>query len=177
VNDIEDLKEAWGTLDTCFDCLEKYIIEALDPTTKFKGHKAFDGGAVREFYFLLRVAMMGAGKAGLLHRLINDQTLPGILARMPANDWRQWAKERLIWIRNVVEEAFWTFVDQKWRNALNVAAAEPAGWNPGGGGIKSQGADKRGPAGPRSCRWPRLMWPPLRKSPPGGWGSQEVHVC
>jgi hypothetical protein len=35
---------------------------------------------VREFYSLLRSAMMGARKAGLLHCLINDQTLPGILA-------------------------------------------------------------------------------------------------
>jgi hypothetical protein len=50
--------------------------------------------------------MMGARKVGLLHRLINDQTLPGILAKMPANDWRQWAKERPIWMRGAVEEAF-----------------------------------------------------------------------
>jgi hypothetical protein len=30
--------------------------------------------------------MMGARKAGLLHRLINDQTLPGILVKMPMGD-------------------------------------------------------------------------------------------
>jgi hypothetical protein len=65
---------------------------------------------------------------------------------MPANDWRQWAKERPVWIGSVMEEAFWTFVDQKWRDALNVVAAEPAGWNPGGGGIRQQGTDKRGTA-------------------------------
>jgi hypothetical protein len=93
VNDIEDLREAWGTLDSCFDRPEKYIKEALEPITKFKGYKVFDSSAVREFYSLLRAAMMGARKAGLLHQLINDQTLPGILAKMPANDWRQWAKE------------------------------------------------------------------------------------
>ncbi len=146
VNDIEDLREAWGTLDTCFDRPEKYIAEALEPVTKFKGYKAFDSGAVREFYSLLRAAMMGARKVGLLHRLINDQTLPGILAKMPANDWRQWAKERPLRIRGAAEEAFWTFVDQKWRDALNVAAAEPAGWNVGSSGSGTQGADKRGPA-------------------------------
>ncbi len=166
VSDIEDLKEAWGMLDTCFDRPKKYIIEALDPITKFKGYKAFDSGAVREFYSLLRAGMMGARKAGLLHRLINDQTLPGILARMPANAWRQWAKERPIWIGNVVEEAFWTFVDQKWRDALNVAAAEPAGWNPGGGETRPQGADKKGPAEAKKLSWPRFMWPPLRRSSP-----------
>jgi hypothetical protein len=99
VNDIEDLWEVWGTLDTCFDRPEKYIAEALEPATKFRGYKVFDSSAVREFYSLLRAAMMGARKAGLLHRLINYQTLPGILAKMPANDWQQWAKERPTWIR------------------------------------------------------------------------------
>ncbi len=86
VNDIEDLKEAWDTLDTCFDRPEKYILEALDPTVKFRSYRAYDNRVVREFYSLLRSAMMGARKAGLLHRLINDQTLSGILAKMPAGD-------------------------------------------------------------------------------------------
>ncbi len=153
VNDIEDLKEAWGTLDTCFDRLEKYITEALDPVVKFKGYKVFDSGAVGEFYSLLRAAMMGAKKAGLQHRLINDQTLPGILARMPANDWRQWAKEKPIWLGNVMEEAFWTFVDQKWRDALNVAVAEPE-------------QTRRARQKPRSCRRPQFMWSLLRRSLP-----------
>ncbi len=39
---------------------------------------------------------------GLLHLLINDQTLPSILAKMPLNDWRQWAKERPTWMRGAV---------------------------------------------------------------------------
>jgi hypothetical protein len=113
VKDIEDLREAWDTLDTCFDRPERYILEALEPVIKFKGYKAFDSGAVREFYTLLRSAMMGARKVGLLHWLINNQTLPGILAKMPANDWRQWARERPTWIGGVMEEAFLTFIDQK----------------------------------------------------------------
>jgi hypothetical protein len=74
--------------------------------------------------------MMGARKAGLLGRLINDQTLPSILAKMPPTDWRQWAKERPTWMR----EAIWNFADQKWRDALNVASAEPPAWGAGGGG-------------------------------------------
>jgi hypothetical protein len=78
--------------------------------------------------------MMGARKAGLLGRLINDQTLPGVLAKMPPTDWRQRAKERPVWMREAIEEAFWNFVDQKWRDALNVAAAEPPAWGAGGGG-------------------------------------------
>jgi hypothetical protein len=72
VNDIEDLREVWDTLDTRFDRPERYILEALDPITKFRRYRAFDSGAVKEFYSFLRSAMMGARKAGLLHRLIND---------------------------------------------------------------------------------------------------------
>jgi hypothetical protein len=102
VNDIDDLREAWNTLDTCFDRPEKYISEALDPVVKFRSYKAFDNGAIREFYSILRAAMMGARKAGLLSRLINNQTLPGILT-----------KERPVWMREAIEEAFWNFVDQK----------------------------------------------------------------
>jgi hypothetical protein len=62
VNDIGDLREAWNTLDTCFDRPEKYIAEALDPVVKFRSYKAFDNGAIREFYSLLRAAMMGPGR-------------------------------------------------------------------------------------------------------------------
>ncbi len=134
MNDIDDLREAWNTMDTCFDRPEKYISEALDPVVKFRSYKAFDNGAIREFYSILGAAMMGARKAGLLSRLVNDQTLPGILAKMPPTDWRQWAKERSVWMREAVEEAFWNFVDQKWRDALNVAAAEPPAWGTRGGG-------------------------------------------
>jgi hypothetical protein len=134
VNDIDDLREVWGTLDTCYDRPDKYISEALDPVVRFRSYKAFDSGAICEFYSLLRAAMMGAKKAGLLSRLINDQTLPGILAKMPPTDWRQWARERPSWMKEAVEEAFWNFMDQKWRDALNVAAAKPPAWGAGGGG-------------------------------------------
>jgi hypothetical protein len=149
VNDIDDLREASNTLDTCFDRPEKYISEALDPVVKFRSYKAFDNGAIRKFYSILRAAMMGAKKAGLLSRLINDQTLPCILAKMPPTDWRQWAKERPVWMREAIEEAFWNFVDQKWRDALNVAAAEPPAWGAGGGGrTASQDGAKKETAKP-----------------------------
>jgi hypothetical protein len=95
---------------------------------------------------------MGARKAGLLGRLINDQTLPGILAKMPPTDWRQWAKERPVWMREAIEEAFWNFVDQKWRDALNVAAAEPPAWGAGSGGraAPSDSARKEPAKGPKA---------------------------
>jgi hypothetical protein len=113
VNDIDDLREVWETLNTCYDRPDKYISKALDPVVKFRVYKPFDSGAIREFYSLLRATMMGARKAGMLGRLINDQTLPNILGRMPPMDWRQWARERPSWIRETTEEAFWNFVDQK----------------------------------------------------------------
>jgi hypothetical protein len=81
---------------------------------------------MREIYSLLRAAMMVARRARILHRLVNDQTLPSIMARMPLGDWKQWAKERPKWIQENLERAFWKFMDQKWNVSLNVAAAEPA---------------------------------------------------
>jgi hypothetical protein len=147
VNDIDNLREAWNTLDTCFDRPEKYISETLEPVIRFRSYKAFDSGATWEFYSLLRAAMMGARKAGLLSRLINDQTLPSILARMPPSDRRQWTRERPSWMREAIEEAFWGFVDQKWRDALNVAAAEPPGWGAGSTRSAPQEGGKKGGAG------------------------------
>ncbi len=104
----------------------------------------------------------------MLGRLINDQTLPNILGRMPPMDWRQWAKERPNWIRETTEEAFWNFVDQKWRDALNVAAAELPAWGAGGGARVSfqdggrKEATKPGKTGAAAVhvaeaegRWPR----------------------
>ncbi len=75
--------------------------------------------------------------------LINDQTLPGILAKMPASDWNQRAKERPVWIGGVLEDTFWTFMDQKWRDALNVAAAEPTGWSQGNSSGRPLGTEKK----------------------------------
>ncbi len=45
--------------------------------------------------------------------------------RMLHTDWKQWAKERPLWICEDVKEALWRFVDQKKKDALNVAATEP----------------------------------------------------
>jgi hypothetical protein len=83
IGDIEGLDEVWDTLDTCYDHPEKYITEALDPVIKFRKDKVNEHAAIREFFYLLRAAMMGARKACLLHRLISDQTLSHIMARMP----------------------------------------------------------------------------------------------
>jgi hypothetical protein len=49
-------------------------------------------------------------------------------------------------MREAIEEAFWSFVDQKWRDALNVAAAEPPSWGTGSGKGAPQEGDRRGMA-------------------------------
>ncbi len=64
VNNIDVLREAWSTLDTCFDQPEKYISKALDPVVKFRSYKAFDNGAIREFYSILRAGHDGGQTGG-----------------------------------------------------------------------------------------------------------------
>ncbi len=63
-NDIEESQEVWDTLDTCYDRPKKYIAEALDPIIKFRKYRAFEHRAIREFYSLLRSAILGAWKVG-----------------------------------------------------------------------------------------------------------------
>jgi hypothetical protein len=38
--------------------------------------------------------------AHLLHKLNNEQTLPGIMSQMPPGDWKKWARERSLWIQD-----------------------------------------------------------------------------
>jgi hypothetical protein len=71
--------------------------------------------------------MIGAKGFNLLSRLINEQTLPGIMRRMPEAECKQWAKEMPSWMQEEVEEAFWVFMDQKLKDSLNVAAADKVG--------------------------------------------------
>jgi hypothetical protein len=71
--------------------------------------------------------MIGAKGFHLLSRLINEQTLPGIMRRMLAAEWKQWAKEMPSWMQEEVEEAFWVFMDQKLKDSLKVAAADNVG--------------------------------------------------
>ncbi len=57
-----------------------------------------------------------------------------------------------------MEDAFWNFVDQKWRDSLNVAAVEPASWD--------QGADYRqGLDGPKRGEGEKLT---AKKTPSAG---------
>jgi hypothetical protein len=60
----------------------------------------------------------------LPRKLINEQTLPCIMSRMPLQDWKQWEKESISWIHEDVKDAFWRFVHQRWKDSMHVAAAD-----------------------------------------------------
>jgi hypothetical protein len=50
------------------------------------------------------------------------------MGKMPYADWREWATRRPEWLREDPGSAFEGFVEWKWQDALNVAAAEPQPW-------------------------------------------------
>jgi hypothetical protein len=128
VSHLDDLQEIWETLDTCYERPDKYMEEALRPIVDFRRYKIADSAAVREFYSLLRAAIKGAKGIGRIGLLINDQTIPKIMGKMPYTDWKEWATRRPDWLQQDVTTAFEVFLERKWQDALNVAAAEPASW-------------------------------------------------
>ncbi len=73
---LDDLREMWETLDTCYERPEKYMEEALRPIVDFRRYKIADSAAVRELYSLLRAAIKGAKRIGRLGPLINDRRSP-----------------------------------------------------------------------------------------------------
>jgi hypothetical protein len=94
VSHLDDLREMWETLDTCCERPEKYMEEALRPIVDFQRYKATDSAAVKEFYSLLRAAIKGAKGIGRLGLLINDQTIPRIMGKMPYTNWKELASMR-----------------------------------------------------------------------------------
>jgi hypothetical protein len=46
----------------------------------------------------LRAAIKGAKGIGRLGLLINDQTIPRIMSKMPYTDWKEWATRRPEWL-------------------------------------------------------------------------------
>ncbi len=128
VNHFDDLREMWETLDTCYERPDKYAEEALRPIVDFRRYKIVDSAAVREFYSLVRAAIKGARKIGRVELLINDQTIPKIMGKMPHTDWKEWATTRPDWMRQDAASAFEAFIERKWLGALNIAAIEPTPW-------------------------------------------------
>jgi hypothetical protein len=128
VSHLDDLREMWETLDTCYKRPEKYMEEALRPIVDFRRFKVADSAAVREFCSLLRAAIKGAKGIGRIGLLINDQTIPKIMGKMPHTNWKEWATRRPDWMQQDVATVFERFVERKWQDALNIAAAEPVSW-------------------------------------------------
>jgi hypothetical protein len=132
VNHLDDLREMWETLHTCYERPEKYAEEALKPIVDFRRYKIVDSAAVREFYSLVRAAIKGAKKIGRIEHLVNDQTIPRIMSKMPHADWKEWATRRPNWMGQDATLAFKEFIERKWLDALNIAATEPAPWREDG---------------------------------------------
>ncbi len=126
-SNIEGFGEMWNTMDTCYERPDKSIWEALHPAAEFRKYKVSESEAIREFYSQLRAAIKGARVVGHLKLLITEQTLSSIMGKMPSVDWKQWAVGRLIWLRDERGVALESFMEQKWRNDLNLVTAEPAG--------------------------------------------------
>ncbi len=131
VSHLDNLQEMWETLDTCYERPEKYMEEALRPIVDFRRYMVADSAAVREFYSMLRAAIKEAKGIGRVSLLINDQTIPRIMSKMPYADWKEWATKRPDWMRQDAAAVSERFVEKKWQDALHVAAAEPASWGTG----------------------------------------------
>ncbi len=57
IGHLEDLREIWDTLDTCYKRPEKYMEEDIKPILEFRKYRLFDNGAIRELYSILRAAI------------------------------------------------------------------------------------------------------------------------
>ncbi len=125
VGHLDDLREMWETLDICYERPGKYAEEALKPIDNFRKYKVIDSEAVREFYSLVRAAVKGATRLGRIEMILNDQTIPKIMSRMPPADWKEWATRRPGWVDQDTALAFEEFIERKWQVALNIAATEP----------------------------------------------------
>ncbi len=98
VGHLEDLREIWDTLDTCYERPDKYMEEDLKSILEFRRYKMFDNGAIREFYSISRAAIKEARSIGRVDLLINDQTIPKIMGKMPFTNWKEWVIKRPEWI-------------------------------------------------------------------------------
>ncbi len=63
--------------------------KALRLILEFRKYRVFDSSAVREFYSILRAVIKGVRSIRRLDLLVNDQTVPRIMGKMPYTDWRE----------------------------------------------------------------------------------------
>jgi hypothetical protein len=133
----EDLEDIWKTLDVHFNRARSYAQEALEPVLQFKKYKQGDTTAVRDLYSTLRSVIRAAKEAGYLQKVITDESVPRILARLPSSDWRQWGKEDVHRDPENISAEFEKFVEVKWLDAISVAC-----WDPTSGSGEAQAPDQ-----------------------------------
>jgi hypothetical protein len=88
----------------------------------------YNNAAMREFYSFLRATVKSASMVGHVSFLINDQTILKNMSKIPHTVWKEWATHRPDLIPENVEDAFKRFVEQKWKDAISMEAAEPISW-------------------------------------------------
>jgi hypothetical protein len=98
-------------MDTCYKGQENSVVE-------FWKHKVVDSTAVRDFYSLLRVAILGDKSMGHLKMLIDELTLPCIMEDVGNKQVHLGEREGGSGIQE-------DLVEQRWKDVLNVAVAEP----------------------------------------------------
>ncbi len=117
----------------------------------------------------MRAAIKGAKGIGRIGLLINDQTIPKIMGKMPYTDWKEWATRRPDWMQQDVATAFERFVERKWQDALNIAAAKPASWRGEGEKATPSGGplDRAAPTGKGALKITGARTWSSRRLPPG----------
>ncbi len=91
--------------------------------TDFRKYKVLYSAAIRDLYFILRAAILEAKAEGHLKMFINEQTLPNIMSKTRATDWKKLAKIRPARMKEEVEVVFGKIMEQKRRDNFNAAAA------------------------------------------------------
>ncbi len=91
--------------------------------TEFRKYKVLYSAAIRDFHLLLRAAILEAKVESHLKMLINEQTLPNIMSKTRATDWKKLAKIRPARMKEGVEVVFGKIMEQKRRDNFNAAAA------------------------------------------------------
>jgi hypothetical protein len=105
------------------------------------------------------------------------------MGKMPYTDWKEWATRRPEWMQEDLGSAFVEFVERKWQDALNIAAAEPLSWgmerektNPGKGTIdKTAHANKGAPKMSGAVNVVNQQSPPRSHSP--SWDVLSGRKC
>jgi hypothetical protein len=88
------------------------MTEALNPIFKFRRYRIKFSMAI-ELYSMLRATIKSARTVSHLKLLINDQTIPNIMGKMPLTNSKQLVTSWSKCMQEEIEEAFERFMDPK----------------------------------------------------------------